>query len=206
MRTILVCLALTACSDVHAAPPTSDVRDVGAFHGVAIETVIDAEVTIGPATRVELRGPREWLAKVQTRVAGGVLVIAMTGTEHHVPKLHAIITTPALSSVRVSGVSDVHITRLAGTSLDAAVSGVGNLELSGRVGTLHVVLSGTGAIAARDLATHSADVTVSGTGDATVRASQEVDATVSGVGHVTVVGKPASVKRRVSGMGEIRVE
>jgi hypothetical protein len=206
MRTILFCLALTACSTALAGPDSSDVRNVGAFHGLEIRSVIDADVEIGPTTRVELRGPSDELAKIDTHVTGGVLVIDMPSHTRITTKLHATIVTPDLSSLRVSGVGNVHVTKLAAKALDVAVSGVGDIDLAGTADSLHVSLSGTGDIGAKNLATKSTTVAVSGTGDATVRASQEVDATVSGVGHVTVLGKPASVKRHVSGLGGIHVE
>jgi hypothetical protein len=206
MRTILLCLASTACSIAVAGPDSTEVRTVGSFEGLEVRSVIDADVEIGPTTRVELRGPSEDLAKLDTHVTGGVLVIDMPGHTRITSKLHATIITPELSSLRVSGVGNVHVTKLAAKALDVAVSGVGNIDLTGTADSLHVALSGTGDVAAKNLATKSTTVAVSGTGDATVRASQEVDATVSGVGHVTVLGKPASVKRHVSGLGGIHVE
>jgi hypothetical protein len=135
-----------------------------------------------------------------------VLTIDMPGSWNHVPHLHAVITVPTLDAVFVSGVSKMHVATLAEKVLEIGVSGVATIDLAGRADTLVVKLSGAGEIKARDLATHDATVGVSGSGKATVRATEDLDVSVSGVGNVTVVGKPANVKKHVSGIGHVKFE
>jgi len=212
MRTLLmICLAVTAsaCAVVEASPDRTDaseLRGVSAFHALDIKAAIDVDVAIGSPGKVELRGPKEWLAKLETRVDDGTLTISMPGNHHDVPRLHAVITMPTLDGVRVSGVSHMHVATLAEKVLEVGVSGVATIDLAGRADTLVVRLSGTGEIQARALATHDATVGVSGSGNAIVRATQDLDVSVSGVGTVTVVGKPANVKKHVSGVGHVRFE
>ncbi|MEO6772357.1 MAG: head GIN domain-containing protein [Kofleriaceae bacterium] len=212
MRTLLaIVLAVTACacSVVHAGPDpseTSELRGVAAFHALEIRAAIDVDVTIGTPGALELRGPPEWLAKLDTRVDNGTLTIAMRGSQDHAPRLRAVITMPTLDGIHVSGVSHLHVAALAEKVLEVGVSGVATIDLRGRADTLVVALSGTGEIRARDLATHDATVGVSGSGNATVRATGDVDVTVSGVGTVTVAGKPSHVTKHVSGVGHVRVE
>jgi hypothetical protein len=209
MRTLLmICLAVTtsACGVAQAGPDTSELRGVSAFHALDIRTVIDVDVAIGSPGKVELRGPKEWLAKLETRVDDGTLTITMTGNQNNMPKLHAVITMPTLDGIHVSGVSRMHVATLAEKVLEVGVSGAATIDLGGRADTLVVNLSGAGEIQARELATHDATVGVSGAGNATVRATQDVDVSVSGAGTVTVIGKPANVKKHVSGVGTVRVE
>lgn len=212
MRTLLmICLAVTgsACAVVEAGPDRADaseLRGVSAFHALDIKAAIDVDVAIGSPGKVELQGPKEWLAKVETRVADGTLTIAMPGTQRNVPRLRAVITMPTLDGVHVSGVSHMHVATLAEKVLEVGVSGVATIDLVGRADTLVVKLSGTGEVQAKGLATHDATVGVSGSGNATVRATQDVDVSVSGVGNVTVLGRPANVKKHVSGIGHVRFE
>ncbi|HET9987995.1 MAG TPA: head GIN domain-containing protein [Kofleriaceae bacterium] len=208
MRTLLICFAVTACTNVHADPDRSDASDtrgVAAFHALEIHAAIDVDVTIGSPGKVELRGPAEWIAKLETRVDNGTLTIAMPHEGNH-PRLRAVIMVPTLDGIHVSGVSHMHVATLAEKVLEVGVSGVATIDLSGRADTLVVKLSGTGEVRARDLATHDATVGVSGSGNATIRATQDVDVSVSGVGNVTLVGKPANVKKHVSGVGHVHVE
>lgn len=212
MRTlVMICLAVmaSACAVVEAGPDRSDaseLRGVSAFHALDIKAAIDVDVAIGSPGKVELRGPREWLAKLETRVDDGTLTIAMPGNQHDVPHLRAVITMPTLDGVHVSGVSHMRVATLAEKVLEVGVSGVATIDLAGRADTLVVKLSGTGEVQAKGLATHDATVGVSGSGNATVRATQDVDVSVSGVGNVTVVGRPANVKKHISGIGHVRFE
>ena len=202
MRT-LICLALAACTSAAAAPPTGAVRTVGTFHGLDIATVIDVDVTIGPVARVELRGPADWVAKISTDVKDGVLRISLPSYVNHVPKLSAVITMPELTSVAVSGVASVHVAKLAAKTLEVAISGVGSVDLAGTADTLHVDVSGTGQLMEKELTTSTTTLDVAGSGEATIRATKEVDANVSGVGDVTILGKPATIHKHVSGVAEI---
>jgi hypothetical protein len=56
---------------------------------------------------------------------------------------------------------------------------------------------------AGDLATNEVQVTVTGSGDATVRATQRLDANVTGSGDVHYYGNPPQVQKNVTGSGDI---
>jgi hypothetical protein len=188
-----------ACSTVDAAPDASDVRSVTAFHGLDITTVIEVEVAIGPTTHVELRGPKEWLARLETKVDGGVLKVSMPGQYKHIPKLHAIITTPELSSVDISGTASVHATRLAAKAFSASISGTGQLDLAGTADALAVTVAGTGAVMAKDLVTATTTLDIAGTGQATINATKLADVSVSGTGSINVLGKPV-IHKHITGV------
>jgi hypothetical protein len=200
----MLLLALVACTPVAAAPTpeTSDVRTVGAFHGLDIATVIEVEVTIGPTTRVELRGPKDWLARLETKVDTGVLHVTMPGHPVHIPKLKAIITTPELGTIDISGTAAVHATKLAATSLEVSVSGTGQVDLAGTAETLELTIAGTGAVMAKDLVTATTMLDVAGTGQATIHATKLADVRVSGTGSISVVGNPV-IHKHITGVAAI---
>jgi len=202
---ILLCLAFAASNSAAApstATTTGEVRNVGAFHGLSVAAVIEVTVTIGPVARVELRGPKEWLAKLDTKVDSEVLTISMPDKARNVPKLEAVITVPDLTSLAISGVAGVHVDKLAAKSLTVAIGGVCSVELAGTADTLHVTVSGSGEVMAKDLATATTTIAISGSGDATVRATKQVDADVSGVGNVKILGNP-TIHKHISGVAEI---
>ena len=202
MRTLLL-IAFTACSSATAAPDTGAIRDVGSFHGIDVATVLEVEVTVGPAARVELHGPKEWVDKITTKVERDVLRIALPNDANHVPKLSAVITLPELTSLSVSGVASIHATKIAAKAFDVAISGTGSMDLSGTADTLHVSVTGTGQLNAKDLTTRMTALDVAGAGEATIRATKQVDATVSGAGDITILGNPATVNKHVSGVASI---
>ena len=63
--------------------------------------------------------------------------------------------------------------------------------------------SGSGDINARNFATRKVNVSVSGSGDAHVNATEALEARVAGSGDVTYSGHPRDVSRHVSGSGSI---
>lgn len=207
---VFVALAFAACSNVTAdpkatGPQTTEVRKVDAFHGLSLTSVLDVDVTIGPATKLEVRGPKDWVARLVTKVENGVLVAKIPGTSNDQPEIKLVITTPDLTSIDISGVVALRAAKLATKNLDVTVSGVGTVDLAGRADTLRVTSSGVGEIRAKDLVASSVSASLSGAGSVAVQAKKEVEATLSGAGDLTIYGNPASVKKQLSGVGEIRM-
>jgi hypothetical protein len=81
--------------------------------------------------------------------------------------------------------------------------GSGVLVVTGTTTTLDATLSGTGNIRLDGLAAHDATATVSGTGRLLVNVSHSLDATVSGVGSILYSGNPTHVTKNVTGTGSI---
>ena len=75
--------------------------------------------------------------------------------------------------------------------------------LAGREPALTCVMSGANHLAAQGLAAHSANVTLNGSGDATVDARQGSVANISGAGTITIYGNPQQRNTRVNGAGKI---
>ncbi|MEO7094331.1 MAG: DUF2807 domain-containing protein [Polyangiales bacterium] len=203
MRMLLVCLVLAACSSASAGPSVTETRKLDAFTGLDVSAVLDVKVAIGSPAKVEVRGPQEWLARLTTKVEKGVLVAAMPGQFNNVPKLEMLITMPALTSIDLSGVVTLTASKLSGKSLVVDVSGVGSVVLSGAVEALRVEMSGAASIDAEKLTTSTTALELSGAGDAIVRATRQLDVSLSGAGNVTAYGKPATIHKSISGVGEL---
>ncbi len=97
---LLLCVtAATAAADPKPAPAT-ETRPVAAFHGLAVETVVDIELAIGPTTRVEVTAPKDFLPKIETKVTDGSLHIATPNVKGKLPDIKVKITTPSLAAIR----------------------------------------------------------------------------------------------------------
>jgi hypothetical protein len=83
------------------------------------------------------------------------------------------------------------------------MSGAADGDVAGRTDSLSITVSGAGSLNAVDLAAKRAKVVVSGAGDVTVNATDELDARVSGAGDIWYVGSP-KLQSRVSGAGTIK--
>ena len=83
------------------------------------------------------------------------------------------------------------------------MTGAGTAHLAGSTDKLTLKLSGAGGIEAAGLKSSSADVQISGAGNATVWAADELNARISGAGGIKYKGTP-KVEQKVSGAGRIR--
>ena len=196
---------LLALGAANADPQASEPRSVPAFQAVELAGTLEVDVTVGKAQTVQVSGEADLLAKVTTVVKDGVLVV---DTERNMKRRHHLrvsVTVPELSSVALSGTGEMKIAGVANQSFAMSLPGTGELSVTGSTSSLRVVVDGTGQISAKDLAAKSAKVEVNGTGSATLRVTESLEANVTGTGSIDVHGKPARVKKSVSGVGSIHI-
>lgn len=129
--------------------------------------------------------------------------IALSGSGKVV--LDGNIRTETLE-LKLSGSGNIQVADLTCTSLDAALSGSGTINLGGQTDRVELALSGSGQMKADDLSTKTAISKVSGSGKMSVNASDTLDAIVSGSGRINYKGNPLHLNKTVSGSGKIKSE
>jgi hypothetical protein len=196
---------LLAIGAANADPQASEPRSVPAFHAIELAGTMEVDVTIGKAQSVQVSGEADLLAKVTTVVKDGVLIVDTERNMRRRHRLRVTVTVPDLSSVALSGTGEMKIAGLANQSFAMSLPGTGQLSVTGSTSSLRVVVDGTGQISAKDLAAKSAKVEVNGTGSAVLRVTDSLEANVTGTGSIDVHGKPARVKKSVSGVGAIHI-
>ncbi len=187
----------------------SKTLDLADFERISISGVYDLSVKVGDAYSVTIAGPADEIGRVKATVSDGVLNLDQKerkrgwGRKRH--GVDAEITLPVLNGLDVSGVVDGEIADIDADAFRLAISGVGDITLSGRCDALDARVSGVGDLDADKLECRVVDVTVSGVGDASVYASEEVDATVSGMGDIDVYGGPERVSKSDSMFADVTV-
>jgi hypothetical protein len=106
-------------------------------------------------------------------------------------------------TTETSGSGDLEAKDLTAVTYTARCSGSGGISATGKVDQLDAASSGSGSYEGRDLESERAKVSVTGSGNATVRVSDSLDAIVSGSGSIRYIGNP-DVTETDSGSGEIR--
>jgi hypothetical protein len=116
----------------------------------------------------------------------------------------------------LSGVADIFRLEVTGAAdiampssvtmkyFDCVVPGAANLNLAGSSTGTSFTISGAASIKAKDLIADYAIVDLSGAGQAEVYAAKEFNGSVSGAGSIVYYGNPASVKKKVDGLGSIK--
>lgn len=220
--TFLMMITLTAFSQ------NRETRDIADFDEVAMKLSGKVYIKLGNKNEVILEGEQSELDKVVTDVRGGRLTIGQEGRgrwswRSSRAKLNVYITVKALNGafvngsgdiigqdvfksddfkVSVSGSGDIEL-ELDAKDVDSRISGSGNVELSGSAQYTKLSISGSGKYLAEEMKTDDYQISISGSGRASINAQERLDVRISGSGSVFYRGRP-SVNSNVSGSGRVR--
>ncbi|MCJ8211623.1 DUF2807 domain-containing protein [Mucilaginibacter sp. RS28] len=226
-KLIFAVLMLAGVSRSYAAVET---RNVGSFSSIEASGSFDVYITQTGTESVKVDAPADMMEKIKTEVSGGVLKLYTKGSwkdwsffgDHK--KVVIYVTAKQLNGVGLTGSGDVVLkntinsesfkARISGSGdftgsvntkeLEVGISGSGDMRLSGKANTSAVRLSGSGDYDGKNLVTASTSVHISGSGDASINASNSVDASVSGSGDVRYTGGATNVHSSSSGSGDVR--
>ncbi len=178
------------------------------FDRIEVSGVYDLAVTVGDDFRVRLSGPSKEVARVEASVSKGVLELSQKdrgGWGRKRQGIDAEISLPVLNGVEISGVVDANIDGVDADVFELAISGVGDVDISGTCDELDASVSGVGDLDADELQCRKVEINVSGVGDASVYAAEAVNARVSGMGDIDVYGSPEQVVKSDSMFAEVTV-
>ena len=202
---------LTNVGERDKSQDITQVLELSGFDRIDIAGVFEVDVTVGGDFSVTVSGAPSEMERLEATVENGELILDRK--DHRVgPRrwldygLTAVISLPSLAAIDIAGVADGNVTGVDSDDFEIDLSGVGDLNISGRCGRLDADVSGVGDLDAKSLECRDVEVDVSGIGDASVYASESVDATVSGIGSIDVYGSPKSVEKSSSFIASISVK
>lgn len=206
-------LAALAVFGLMAAPGQADddvVRTLAltGFEEVRLSGSMDLTIRVGERFEVVVEGDRDRVDALETKVKDGVLYLSERrrrggGGWFSGGDLDLAIAMPVLTGVAVSGSGDVQAHGIESDSFAAAISGSGDMDLSGRCGRLKIAVSGSGDVSAAGLTCRDADISIAGSGDAEVHATREVSVRVSGSGDVDIYGGGRITSSKISGSSDL---
>jgi putative autotransporter adhesin-like protein len=202
--TLTLLLLAPSCTRVQG-PPVSQTRDVEPFQSIELRGGATIDVLVGEKQSVVVQADGEGLDELRTRVADGTLVIDTQSRFFWMrnPEVKVRITVPELQRLVANGAVKASLNGYAGGETALVLSGAGDIEASGTVDTLRVMVNGAGNLDLRHLAARDARVVVNGTGSVEIDASDRLDATVNGVGNIRYQGKPKMLNTAIHGVGSI---
>ena len=89
------------------------------------------------------------------------------------------------------------------TGFKTAVSGSGDIVVSGKTDEFEAAVAGSGDIKAIDLSSKRADMRISGSGGISITVNEEILARISGSGDIKYRGNPRIEDVKVSGSGKV---
>ena len=178
-------------------------RPVGAFNRVETIGSESVEVRFGPRPSLVIAADDNVLPLITSEVQDGTLKLGSRGSFRMRGPIKVWITTPNLEAYKTSGSGDVVIHQLNNSRLDLTINGSSDIVVAGRTGHLDLAIHGSGSARLADLAARNAKAALYGSGDATVRATDQLDASVFGSGTLRYVGSPRYLGQHTFGSGRI---
>jgi Putative auto-transporter adhesin, head GIN domain len=211
MKTSSLVIAVMLISASAHAQSIERKVDIGAFTSVGVSGATDAQITVGAAQSIVLRGPKALVDNIEVSLKDGALLIKHKKSNwgmgaSYKENAKAIITVPALKKVAVSGSGDMNVTGIKAADFGIALSGSGDITAAGSCTSLRSSISGSGGVNATGLKCASATTSISGSGGSKIFASQDVTVSIAGSGNVQVDGAPkGSCAISIAGSGDVAV-
>ena len=206
-----------------------EIRKTGSFNVIELSIPADLYLSQGNLTEVQLEGPEEYLAKVETVVSHERLTIRFyskyTGWREPRGRIKVYISTPELKKLYVTGSGKILTkSKISGDELSLIVTGSGmidipslfvheiNADVTGS-GTIRVageesaesqkiLITGSGKVLNEGLPVQKIKVLVTGSGKAKVYATDRLKVSITGSGDVYYKGD-AVLDANITGSGNV---
>ena len=199
-------------------------RDVSGFNSVSYALPGTLEIVQGTKESLMIKGDKEDIEKVITRVEGNELKIYTKSHESNLSDIHILVTVVQLEELSVAGSGDVNINdvlksdkfelslsgsgnvncdRLEASELELSLAGSGDVTIAGKVNEIELSIAGSGDVEASELESKDAEVSIAGSGSVKVWATDKLESSIVGSGDVYYKGRPL-VESKTIGSGSTK--
>ncbi len=184
----------------------SELRDAQTFNTIDINGVFDVTIKKDKPIKIRITGPEDILPRIVTQVENQKLDIYANKSictkfdikiDIQLPDIYKIILEGA-NRARISGIND--------PNLFLKVNGASEVLASGHTNTLTASVSGASSLDARNLNANIADVSITGSAEASIYATKKIDAGVSGAGSLICYGNPKMVSKNILEAGAMEIK
>jgi hypothetical protein len=210
----------------HTQPKEVDFRNLGSFTTASFSGSFTIMLVQGSGHSIRLESSSAPLDEIVTEVVGGQLKVypRKNNWKYSSGAVRMEVTFAALEKLNLSGAHQVSsLGRIRSNAFRVNTSGSGkaslevdtnelevissgscNLELSGRGDHNKLTLSGSGSVKAFDMQSSTAKITISGSSNVEISASDNISAVISGSGNIHFKGNPTYKDVKISGSGRIK--
>ncbi len=206
-------------------------RKVDAFTEISLRIGAKLHLEQGSKQNLEIVAKASTLDEIITEVKDGKLIIRFPNKDYfwntfRPGEITIYITIPEINGLGVSGSGDIiaedeiktksldmavsgsgniNLSELSAERVKAIISGSGNIIVAGKEAAqdLSVAISGSGNFKGMDFGADDVSVKVSGSGNVDVEANNNLYIRLAGSGNVTYKGKPL-VDQSIAGSGKVR--
>ncbi|PCH76012.1 MAG: DUF2807 domain-containing protein [Flavobacteriaceae bacterium] len=200
-------------------------RNTPEYDGIVVLGSFDVKLVKGTEGNLTIHIEENLAPYLITEVSKGKLTIRWKKGIHIRTKKHVLIEVPiqsiaALSligsgniytdetikeetfKISISGSGDIMLT-LDTDLTKSSIAGSGNIKLKGISKKLKCAVSGSGGFYGKDFKCKNVHVSIAGSGDAAVFASDKLSASIAGSGDISYYGNPTTEDINVSGSGKV---
>ncbi|MBK6730001.1 MAG: DUF2807 domain-containing protein [Bacteroidetes bacterium] len=204
-------------------------RLVAPFDEIEVSGGFEIIINQGTQTPVKISGSEDDIKHIKTEVKDNTLKIGIDNhgnKNYNLGKVIIEITVPELYEIEsavsstikcngtfggakdmefsISGSGTIAIDVNA-NELDAKIAGSGEMMFSGKANEVDFEISGSGNFKGETLISNSAEITISGSGNAYITAQNTLEVNISGSGNVYYGGSP-KVNTSISGSGKVQAK
>ncbi len=225
---LLLIAVMPSCRKVSGSGPiVSETRNISGFSEVKSDFSGDVYITQGSTYNVRIEAQQNIIDAMETVLNDGILTLRGKSNTILRPdsRIRIYVTMPNITGLIVSGsgnmsvqntlnISDLYmkvsgsgnitVSKLDANSLDANISGSGEINIwDGTVANESVDIGGSGSMDLSGLRATVGNIRISGSGDARVYVTNSLKVRISGSGNVYYRGTP-TVDVSISGSGKLR--
>lgn len=199
-------------------------RTVATFTGIDLQCSANVYFSQGETQSVKVEAEDNIIGHITTEVKNDELLVSTDGKDFNTrQQINIYVTVKELCLLELTGsgnmIGQSHINcdnmtlRIAGSgdlkadvrslTMKLKVSGSGNLDVSGTATSTDIRIAGSGNVNAKNLQTMNSAVAISGSGQTTINASDQLTVSITGSGDVHYVGDPLKLKTSITGSGNV---
>ncbi len=232
VRRLLIALLAAAAAPAPAQQAVTgsgrivdEARPLAGFTALRVGSGVDVELRASDRERVTVRADDNLVPLVETRIDGTALEVGLARgasfRARHLPRVR--IEFVRLDDISVAGAGNVHADRVRGDTFAVSLAGSGDVRIDaldvnalgamlagrgdfiarGRADQQGYRIRGAGDVRARDLVGRNVTVSIAGSGDALVHATETLAVSISGSGDVVYRGNP-KITKSIVGSGSVR--
>ncbi len=178
-------------------------RSLPSFNAIETEGAFLVNVVCGEKQTVTIRGDDNILPYIKTSVQNDRLVVTSTESICTKRELAVDITMENLKELQILGSDTASVAKIDNKQFVLKIEGSGDVKLAGKTDKCIVTISGSGELEAKNLLAKRVDISIEGSGDADVHASDTLNVSISGAGDVNYWGNPKNVSQDIEGAGDV---
>ena len=206
---LLLTLILIGCSGAFYSSVKGNgnsiekVFSVSEFSEVDVSHAFTVKISVGDETSVKIETDENLMKYVEVYVTNNTLYLDVKNNMNVNGDMRAIISTPNLTGVDLSGASKIEVDGIESNTFSIAMSGACKGTFSGTSEKVDIDLSGATKVNSIELKAKDVTIDVSGASKCSVYSSESLFVDASGASKIVIYGDPSNIETDLSGASSI---